>query len=245
MKKGLTSKLLTLALIFSVIFSMCVPQEILYAEGGAGGAGTSPITIDNHSLTWVAGSSGATISGNNLTTEPTTNSDTTVTARIQFSCGGDGTIKIGEAVLRMPLYLFYDRNGAPIGTVAPAIPKAPATGGATSFNYRIDTKNDADPSNDEIVITNYADLAASAFTLKCDLVYHFNPVDVANGYTKDGIKVNFSAKANGADEPVTTDSQELSLNVVTKAKPGSSYKQVSGKFENWQDAWGPKADRCQ
>lgn len=84
-----------------------------------------------HSITWVAGTDSvvSTVDAvdDHMLTTPLKNYQTEHKLRLQFSITGD--MDKGQAEIRLPAHIFYNRQGQPIGTYEIPLVLAPATGG--------------------------------------------------------------------------------------------------------------------
>ena len=207
-----------------------------------GEARTFAFTMMTHKIEWIAASQKATISADKTKLEvtPSSNSVNTATAKVTMSTGGE-TVAPGMAEIRLPRYIFFKRDGTPAAEPKLSILQAPQKGGVTSFNYYIDTHNDGDPKTDEIVITNYKELAASANFFDCTVQWEYYPVEIADEYTKDNINASFHATgADGTALEETSEDGSLSVKINTAPKISSVDKTADKKYESWQSAWGTK-----
>lgn len=204
--------------------SCTAPETMVTVMAKSGDA-----TIATHSLTWISDTS----DGTSLTLRPGSNSTTRAAFQIEFSKGGDEDIPAGQIEIRVPLHIFYGRDGKAVDTVSVPLAKAPEKSGDTGFNYTIDEETN------EVVITNYRAIEAS-YHFKCQIGYDFLPYQVANGYTKNDIQADFKIK--NSTEEINEKSEELSAEVQTYVNSPNVAKNVSEKYEYWQDSWGERPD---
>lgn len=193
-------------------------------------------TIANHSIKWLSGTNTTVIDNNELSITPESNrfNASNVTCQINFSMGGEETIPAGKINIRLPLYIFYDRKGEPVGSVNIPLAKAPQTGGNTGFNYYIDDENN------EIVISNYIDISSS-YVFMCQVQYGFTPFAVKDGFSNDQIKAKFRVEMSDGGA-LYAESDELSVKVDTDVYMTGNKKTFESKYEIWNDSWGTKPD---
>lgn len=194
-----------------------------------------------HTIVWVSGTD-ATISGNQMDVSPKTNTETSVRAQVQFSCGGDYTAAPGEIEMRIPAHIMFKRDGTPADTVYVPLNPEGTAGGETQFWYRIDDNGTPEyPNDDEIVITNYNDVSSSYYFL-CDIQYSYLPSDVADGYTKDDISAKFNIPDDNHEQIQVDSTDTLSLMNHETAKLQRQSKKFSTKYEVWKSSWGPEPE---
>ena len=161
-------------------------------------------------------------------------------ASITFSFGGMENARPGEIEIRLPQYIFYNRDGNPQGAIDIGVSDEP--GGSTDFLYRIDE------DTQEIVLTNYQEIEPG-YIFKCDIVYH--STDGKDQYPsgiEDQYKHEFDAKATVSlenQQPVSKNSDTIQVQYNTTARIIKLTKETiypNPKYETWQDTWGKKPD---
>ncbi len=171
---------------------------------------------------------------------PANNSDTVGTAgtasqaTVTFSLGGDTPAQPGEVEIRLPQYVFKDRDGNSQGTLVMGV--SDKQEGATGFFYYLDN------TTNEVVISNY-EAIEPAYVFKCDVLYHSvstgeYPSNIADKYYNE-----FNADVTitlGDATPIEAETTTIALQYNTRAKLGTLSKSVSTKFEVWLDAWGER-----
>jgi hypothetical protein len=98
----------------------------------------------------------------------TSTKGTSAKCTIAFTQGGDVDAQPGEIEIRLPRYIFKNRDGKWIGDYTIGV--SDEKSGGTGFYYQIDDKDNTDRSDDEIVLTNYQKID-SAYNFICDLTY--------------------------------------------------------------------------
>jgi hypothetical protein len=121
-----------------------------------------------HTIVWVSGTD-ATISGNQMDVSPKTNTETSVRAQVQFSCGGDYTAAPGEIEMRIPAHIMFKRDGTPADTVYVPLNPEGTAGGETQFWYRID-----DNGTPEYAESDYVESEVDWKTDRSDAVWLSN-----------------------------------------------------------------------
>ncbi len=183
-----------------------------------------------HSISWVSGTDSvvSTVASVNdmMVTTPLRNYMTEHKLRVQFSITGD--MEPGHAEIRLPRYIFSNRQGQPIGTFEIPLVQAPATGGETLFNWRVDT------AKNEIVISNYARVPSGYF-LTFDMKYFVNAYMVRDGYSHT-FAANFTLTTGQQVE--TYVSAPLTIQYETTADLDSISKAPYAAYNTWQTSWG-------
>ena len=99
-----------------------------------------------------------------------------------FNMGGSDAAPPGSIIIKIPRYLYYDRNGDPIASQIVDIPlvEYPNEGG-TGFNWRYENEN----GTDWIVLENNQETSAS-YTFECSITWILPvPSELADGYEKE------------------------------------------------------------
>ncbi|NYB74986.1 Cna B-type domain-containing protein [Sedimentibacter hydroxybenzoicus DSM 7310] len=204
----------------------CPPPEVLVKIVEKSGAQL----ITEHSLEWKKGSYSTTITGNEMSMNLHTNTEASAECTIRFTIG-NVSIPAGGAEIRIPKYIFEDREGNSIGRYIINLKD-------TSFEER------EDEDTEEIVITNKIALNP-ATDLECPVVYYVTPYNVADGYAKNDIKATFNVDTG--ETTLNAESEALTLKVSTRVTTPSLTKTVAnegqgGKYETWQSDWGVAPD---
>lgn len=176
----------------------------------------------------------------NLT--PSVNSSATTTdgtfaqCSIMFSIGGNIDAAPGDIKIRIPRYLFEDRDGNPQGTFTTGVSNTQA--GPTGFYYTIDE------AANEIVLTNYTAISAG-YVFHCTTTYYctgasaggdsYFPSEIADGYTTS-FDAKLSMTLDGTESTAST--APLSLTYDTDAYVSNVFKTAQTKYEIWQSTWG-------
>jgi hypothetical protein len=191
-------------------------------------------SIATHEIKWISGSSTTTIDGNNLVITPSSNGSNSsyVKCQVNFTLGDLGwedDLEKGDVEIRLPRYIFYDRDGNGVGTVTVPLAQQPLEQGDTGFNYYIDE------DTDEIVLVNYNTIDCT-YHFNCQIQYNFTPYNVSNGYSNSDIKASFNVKTT--HEQLSASSDNLSVKVNTSLGSVYASKSVTQKYETWQSDWG-------
>lgn len=230
-----------------------IPQEGSTPQGDVdpqaeGDESSTDLTMNNHKFEWVSGNYTTTISDDKLSleTRPTAKDKAQVKGRVTFSVGGNDGVKAGEAVIRIPRYVFETRDGQPTGDILLSIPQAPNTGGTTSFNYAIeDNGTPDDPSDDVIVIRNYEDIKKGGFVMEVDIVWYYPPIEVANGYEVNDITAEFQVTGSTSGVTKEAESNPASLKLNTYTYGPRSTKEKKTKFDTWKSQWGEAPENAE
>lgn len=212
-----------------------VPQVNVIVKAKSGDT-----TIASHSIKWISGSNETTIDGDNLSITPKQNAENNsyVTCQISFSMGGEENLAPYAAEIRIPQHIFYDRNGKPTGIAKVPLAEYPAAEGTTGFNYRIDEKTD------EIVISNYQEIASS-YVFVCQVAYYFTPFQVKNGYSNDQIAASFKVVGKNGDT-VSATSEHINIKVQTEIIAPRVEKVFCEKYERWNEkSWGTPIENAE
>ena len=166
--------------------------------------------------------------------------------QLVFNMGGSEKAQPGEITIKIPRYLFFDRNDQPIKDQIVDIPlvEAPQNAG-TGFNYTFET--DAD-GNDYIVLKNFEEIPPS-YTFEASLTWILkNPSTVKNGYTKDvkgTLDIDLDEDGNFEDSSTSNTIQmkynsHVEVRSVTKKYTTHIDPDAGGStnvFSSWKDEW--------
>ncbi len=169
-----------------------------------------------------------------------------VSYQLIFNRGGSQEAAPGTVQIKIPRYIFYDRNGLPITDQVIDIPlaEAPSTSG-TVFNYHIETESDG---IDYIVLENFETIPPS-FNFEASFTWILrDPSTVANGFTKR-IK---GSLAIDLDKDGNTDIRSTSNEIEMKYNTNAEIREVkkaytyhydedidssTNVYSMWQDEW--------
>ena len=123
MKKRIVSVLVAFTIVLSSGISL---SAFANTDGEVEPMGQSgDLTIRTADLVWIRGSESSEISGDKLTITPPINDKDKSFAvyQIEFSTGGKDNVQPGQAEIRIPAHIFYNREGKPVGNVKLPLPK--------------------------------------------------------------------------------------------------------------------------
>ena len=162
-----------------------------------------------------------------------------------FNMGGSDAAPPGSIIIKIPRYLYYDRNGDPIASQIVDIPlvEYPNEGG-TGFNWRYENEN----GTDWIVLENNQETSAS-YTFECSITWILPvPSELADGYEKE-IKGHVEVDLNQDGEvDMRSDTNTLTLKNSSHAaiysfsesynthRDEESAKQTN-VYTSWNDNW--------
>ena len=160
-----------------------------------------------------------------LALDPAANTQQRIELRVDFLPGTNTSFAPGQIEIRLPRFLFQDRDGNPVGTVEIPISHTPE--GETGYYFRFE--------DDEIVITNFRTITGEDRVI-IDIGYLYLPSTIANGFRNEAIQgtVTFGNQ--------TSTSQSLSLDLTTRIIPtpeAATNKHFQQMHRVWQSAWGP------
>lgn len=211
---------------------------------------TQPIGSTTHYIRWLSGTD-SEVTGNTMVSTPLTNRPTEHIMELGFSYTGEAAENGIE--IRLPAYLFRYREAPgdrdlfpqladgdpminitadpnnPLNTLDIALEPWPAEPAESTykFNYRID------PVTDELVLSNYGPFpSGSTFTTAFKFIQP-RPSYVQDGYIKDDIQATFTVKPRDGSEPVTFESETLSIQYNTKADLRYVSKYASPAYFSW------------
>ena len=209
-----------------------------------------PIGSTTHYIRWLSGTE-SVIPDNAMVSTPLSNRPTEHIMELGFSYTGEAAENGIE--IRLPAYLFRyceapgDRDlfpqladgdpminitadpNNPLNTLDIALEPWPAEPAESTykFNYRID------PVTDELVLSNYGPFpSGSTFTTAFKFIQP-RPSYVQDGYIKDDIQATFTVKPRDGSEPVTFESETLSIQYNTKADLYNVTKSASPAYFSW------------
>ncbi len=159
---------------------------------------------------------------------------------VNFILGGDDRADPGEIEIRLPRYIFKDRNGKNVDELSIGVPKAPDTSDAEGYNYYIDE------DTDEIVITNWNTIEPAAiFTCEFDY-YSGRSMNIKNGYsTQFDADLKIDLDGDGGEPPVEMTTPPLALEYHTWTKMSALKKSLRVKYERWQPDWGEEPENSE
>ena len=203
---------------------------------------TKSFSDQNVSIEWLSADDG-TIEGNNLIVAPETRYPKHKTGTnaeketrdlalgLKFSVS-DANLAPGEVKIKLPRYLFEDRDGKPSGEIdyntLPFMPLG-QEGGNTLFNYEV--------KDDHILITNRESIVG-AYSAEATIRYKYRPFYIANGAeSKFNLEYELKDSKFESDKLTAKNTTNTSFD---KTGPNSDWlkKQFNFKYEVWNPEWG-------
>lgn len=203
-------------------------------------------TVDN--TTEINGDT-MTLTPYNDGTEDTTGG-TTAKLVLDYTLGSyeaeDGTMvpltaEAGDIEIRLPAYIFKDRNGNAVGKAYLGIGLEKDSD--SGFYYSIDTKDTDTLNDDELVIKNFTTITGDQ-TFRCNITYWSGQAHAV----KDGFESTFKASStirDGSEIQYKKDSNDLTVKYQTsteieKINPVCGNMTYPKLFKNWNTSWGTK-----
>lgn len=149
------------------------------------------------------------------------------------------TAEAGDIEIRIPAYIFKDRNKNAVGK--PYLGISTKKDSDSGFYYSIDTKNTDTLNDDEIVIKNFATITGDQ-TFRCNVTYWSDQAHAV----KDGFENTFKASTtlrDGSEIKYQKDSNDLTVKYKTstdieKINPVNGGVTYPKLYKNWQSSWG-------
>lgn len=149
------------------------------------------------------------------------------------------TAEAGDIEIRIPAYIFKDRNKNAVGK--PYLGISTKKDSDSGFYYSIDTKNTDTLNDDEIVIKNFATITGDQ-TFRCNVTYWSDQAHAV----KDGFENTFKASTtlrDGSEIKYQKDSNDLTVKYKTsteieKINPVNGNVTYPKLYKNWQSSWG-------
>lgn len=196
------------------------------------------------------------INGNTMTLTPysdgsaDTTGGTTAKLVLDYTLGsydaGDGTMvpltaEAGDIEIRLPAYIFKDRNGNAVGKAYLGIGQQKDSD--SGFYYSIDTKDTDTLNDDELVIKNFTTITGDQ-TFRCNITYWSGQAHAV----ADGFESTFKASStirDGSEIRYKKDSNDLTVKYQTsteieKINPVCGSMTYPKLYKNWNTSWGTK-----
>lgn len=238
-------------LAFVLLLSLVLP--VLPAQAmDAGSTRTFLWSLSNNNTTLV---SSLTDGNRTLLARPRMNLAKEYMATINFSYGSENEPPLpAKAIeIRIPLHIFFGRDGQPVDSLVTKVLPAPAPPDSTvgsGFEYSID-RSDSDPKNHKVVITNYKPVDPAGGILMefgWRVLPSLVPDGIADGSTLDGYEYSFQADykvtrpdpSNPAAPPTVFEESSEPIKIRHDTTASFSDLSKGGRMlETWPEVLGP------
>lgn len=254
-KTKVITLIIFISIVFALVFSFSFGKSSNFLKGQSY---KEPNSVGRFTLTWVAGNNGTTgqidengvlqlkPSENNIY-NPETNPSGGVhaTYQLMFNMGGSEEAKPGTIEIRIPRYIFHDRNGNPLTNQELDIPLVEYPGDTgTGFNYRFVNEDGVD----YILLTNYQTIPSS-YSFECSISWILiNPSTVASGFKNEitgdvrvdldlDEEIDMHSVSNTIAMEYKTDSKLNSIYTGSQTHFDSYLNAYTNVYSEWQNGW--------
>ncbi|MGI6033457.1 MAG: Cna B-type domain-containing protein, partial [Coriobacteriales bacterium] len=187
------------------------------ASGKAGPVDGS--SIDSLSIKWITEDTEDDGDASNLYLKPTDNSSQTLTAQIDFSLSGEKNYSAGTVQIKIPGYIFKDRNGKNYGKMVLPLAQAPSTN--TDFNWSYVN----DDNGGYYILTNTRTMSAASSTSIQFEIQNVYPAQVVDMAKSSNLSADLTVKTTQGNE-LKASSNAITAQIDTNVRLSSATKRV-------------------